>query len=66
MTNGKMNTECNMKTLKIYCDGGFGNRFNALSVGLLIAKVGNFKPVFYGLLLIGVEVYFNLFFLFIL
>ena len=45
MTNGKMNTECNMKTLKIYCDGGFGNRFNALSVGLLIAKVGNFKPV---------------------
>lgn len=45
MTNGKMNTECNMKTLKIYCDGGFGNRFNALIVGLLIAKVGNFKPV---------------------
>lgn len=34
-----------MKTLKIYCDGGFGNRFNALIVGLLIAEVGNFKPV---------------------
>lgn len=34
-----------MKTLKIYCDGGFGNRFNALVVGLLIAEVGNFKPV---------------------
>lgn len=34
-----------MKTLKIYCDGGFGNRFNALTVGLLIARVGNFKPV---------------------
>ena len=34
-----------MKTLKIYCDGGFGNRFNALTVGLLIAKVGNFKPI---------------------
>jgi hypothetical protein len=34
-----------MRTLNIYCDGGFGNRFNALTVGLLIAKVGNFKPV---------------------
>ena len=37
--------DLNMKTLKIYCDGGFGNRFNALTVGLLIAKVGNFNPV---------------------
>jgi hypothetical protein len=33
-----------MKILNIYCDGGFGNRFSALIVGLLIAKLGNFKP----------------------
>lgn len=45
MTNGKMNMVCNTKTLNIYCDGGFGNRFNALVVGLLIAEVGKFKPV---------------------
>ncbi len=36
-----------MKILNIYCDGGFGNRFNALIVGLLIAEVGNFKPVIF-------------------
>ena len=47
MTNGKMNMVCDTKTLNIYCDGGFGNRFNALVVGLLIAEVGNFKPVIF-------------------
>ena len=47
MINGKMNMVCNTKTLNIYCDGGFGNRFNALVVGLLIAEVGNFKPVIF-------------------
>ena len=42
---GDMNMKSDVKTLNIYCDGGFGNRFNALTVGLLIAKVGNFKPI---------------------
>ena len=27
-----------MKNLYIHCDGGFGNRFNALVVGLLICE----------------------------
>ncbi len=44
---GDMNMKSDVKTLNIYCDGGFGNRFNALTVGLLIAKVGNFKPVIF-------------------
>ena len=34
-----------MKELYIHCDGGFGNRFNALVVGLLIAEMGNFVPI---------------------
>ena len=33
------------KTIYIHCDGGFGNRFNALTVGLLIAEKGGFDPV---------------------
>ena len=44
---GDMSMKSDVKTLNIYCDGGFGNRFNALTVGLLIAKVGNFKPVIF-------------------
>lgn len=44
---GDVNMKSDVKTLNIYCDGGFGNRFNALTVGLLIAKVGNFKPVIF-------------------
>ena len=47
MFGGDLNTESDMKILNIYCDGGFGNRFNALVVGLLIAEVGNFKPVIF-------------------
>lgn len=34
-----------MKQLYIYCDGGFGNRFNSLISGLIISNVGNFDPV---------------------
>lgn len=34
-----------MKNLFIYCDGGFGNRFNSLIVGLILSKLGNFNPV---------------------
>lgn len=34
-----------MKTLYIHCDGGFGNRFNTLIVGLQIARIGNFNPI---------------------
>jgi len=33
------------KEIYIHCDGGFGNRFNSLVVGLLIAKVANYKPI---------------------
>ena len=34
-----------MKNLYIHCDGGFGNRFNALVVGLLICERGGFNPI---------------------
>lgn len=34
-----------MKNLYIHCDGGFGNRFNTLIVGLQIARTGNFNPI---------------------
>ena len=34
-----------MKNLYIHCDGGFGNRFNSLVVGLLICERGNFNPI---------------------
>jgi hypothetical protein len=34
-----------MKNLYIHCDGGFGNRFNSLIVGLLISEVGNYNPI---------------------
>jgi hypothetical protein len=33
-----------MKKIYIYCDGGFGNRFNSLIVGLLLSKIGNYIP----------------------
>jgi len=33
------------KNLYIHCDGGFGNRFNALVVGLNICERGEFIPV---------------------
>lgn len=42
MINGDLNMS---KTLYIHCDGGFGNRFNSLVVGLLIVKIGNYHPV---------------------
>ena len=34
-----------MKPLYIHCDGGFGNRFNSLIVGLMICERGGFTPV---------------------
>lgn len=34
-----------MKDFYIHCDGGFGNRFNSLIVGMAIALEGNFNPV---------------------
>lgn len=33
-----------MRTLVIYCDGGFGNRFNAVTSGLALAKALQLKP----------------------
>lgn len=33
-----------MRQLVIYCDGGFGNRFNALVSGLVIAKTCGLEP----------------------
>ena len=33
------------KKIYIHCDGGFGNRFNSLTVGLMIAEKGGFDPV---------------------
>jgi len=47
IVSGDMNIGSDMKILNIYCDGGFGNRFNSLVVGLLVAEVGNFKPVIF-------------------
>jgi|TARA_B100000424_G_C22889128_1_gene472973 hypothetical protein len=34
-----------MKKLYIHCDGGFGNRFNSLIVGLIICHKGKFSPI---------------------
>ena len=34
-----------MKKLYIHCDGGFGNRFNSLVIGLIICQKGEFTPV---------------------
>jgi hypothetical protein len=34
-----------MKSIFIYCDGGFGNRYNALLSGLAIAEAGGLEPV---------------------
>lgn len=34
-----------MKNLYVHCDGGFGNRFNSLVVGLLICERGKFNPI---------------------
>jgi len=34
-----------MRSLHIYCDGGFGNRFNALVAGLALAKKTGLSPV---------------------
>lgn len=34
-----------MKKLYIYCDGGFGNRFNSLVSGLLISKFTKIDPI---------------------
>lgn len=34
-----------MRRLVIYCDGGFGNRFNALVSGLVMARLLQFEPL---------------------
>jgi hypothetical protein len=34
-----------MRSIHIYCDGGFGNRFNGLVSGLLIAKASGLNPI---------------------
>jgi hypothetical protein len=34
-----------MRTIHIYCDGGFGNRFNGLISGLLLAKAADLEPI---------------------
>lgn len=34
-----------MKKLFIYCDGGFGNRFNALIVGLALSRHLKYEPI---------------------
>ena len=34
-----------MRAIHIYCDGGFGNRFNGLVAGLLIARATGLEPV---------------------
>jgi len=33
------------RTMHIYCDGGFGNRFNGLISGLILAKEAGLKPL---------------------
>jgi len=33
------------RTMHIYCDGGFGNRFNGLISGLIFAKEAGLKPI---------------------
>jgi len=33
------------RTIHIYCDGGFGNRFNGLLAGLILAEVADIRPV---------------------
>lgn len=35
------------KTIHIYCDGGFGNRYNALVSGLAIARLLQLEPLVY-------------------
>lgn len=34
-----------MRSIHIYCDGGFGNRFNGLVAGLAIARMAGLAPV---------------------
>lgn len=47
MLIGEMNMKLtdNRPSLYIYCDGGFGNRFNSLVSGLLISKFTKIDPV---------------------
>ncbi len=33
------------RTMHIYCDGGFGNRFNGLVSGLILAKASGLRPI---------------------
>ncbi len=34
-----------MRSIHIYCDGGFGNRFNGLVAGLVVAEMAGLAPV---------------------
>ena len=34
-----------MRSIHIYCDGGFGNRFNGLIAGLALAKAAGLAPI---------------------
>lgn len=34
-----------MRSIHIYCDGGFGNRFNGLVAGLVVAEMAGLSPV---------------------
>jgi hypothetical protein len=34
-----------MRSIHIYCDGGFGNRYNGLVSGLLVAKAAGLEPI---------------------
>jgi glycosyltransferase involved in cell wall biosynthesis len=38
-------TQQTSRTMHIYCDGGFGNRFNGLISGLILAKEAGLKPL---------------------
>lgn len=38
-------TQETSRTMHIYCDGGFGNRFNGLISGLILAKEAGLKPL---------------------
>ena len=40
-----LNKPNSIRTIHIYCDGGFGNRFNGLLAGLILAEVADIRPV---------------------
>jgi hypothetical protein len=40
-----MDTLSTMRSIHIYCDGGFGNRFNGLVAGMALAELAGLRPV---------------------